>query len=85
MYPVISYSFLPMKNKAYFQQIFETLQISKSQVKVASNVVVPLFKASQLPFNTWKDIWKLACSDSEQIYLLELIQCLKFIQLAQNQ
>lgn len=37
---------IPYKNKKYYAHIFEILKISNNNVKISSEVVVPLFKAS---------------------------------------
>lgn len=72
-YTAINLSNIPYKNKKYFTSILELLKVNPSQNKISAEVVVPLFKVSKLEFTIWKEIWRLACTDSESITIIEFI------------
>lgn len=75
---------LSLKQRKYFEKIFEILHIPIQIKKIPANLVVPLFKKSSLKIPLWKEIWKLSCQNSNFLNPNEFITCLKFITLAQN-
>ena len=75
---------LSLKQRKYFEKIFEILQIPVRTKKIPANLVVPLFKKSSLEISLWKQIWKLSCQNPNTLTTDEFLTCLKFITLAQN-